>query len=38
VDDPVRDRLRVGVERLDRLRLVALDEVELEARRARVDD
>jgi hypothetical protein len=40
VHDAVRDRLGAGSvrERLDRPGLVALDEVELDARRAGVDD
>jgi hypothetical protein len=40
VDDPVGDRLGAGAVRegLDGPRVVAVDEVELDARRARVDD
>jgi hypothetical protein len=40
VDDAVGDGLRAGAvgERVDRPGLVALDEVELDARRAGVDD
>jgi hypothetical protein len=34
----VRDRLGVDAERVDGRRLLSLDEVELQARRARVDD
>src|SRR5581483_2448060 len=38
VDDPVRDRVRGDVVRLDGARLAAVDERQLEARRAGVDD
>jgi hypothetical protein len=38
VDDPVSDGLGLHVERLDGPRLVVLDEMELRARRAGVDD
>jgi hypothetical protein len=36
--DPVADGVALDVEGVDGRRLVALDQVELEARRARVDD
>jgi hypothetical protein len=38
MDDSVADRFALDLERVDRRRLVSLDEVELQARRARVDD
>jgi hypothetical protein len=38
VDDAVADRFAFDLERVDRGRLVALDEVQLQARRAGVDD
>jgi hypothetical protein len=37
VDDPVSDRVAVDLERVDRLRLVPSNEMQLQARRARVD-
>jgi hypothetical protein len=38
VNDAMTDRLAVDFERVDRRRLAPLDEVQLQARRARVDD
>jgi hypothetical protein len=38
VDDAVRDRVHVLRERLDRARAIVFDDMELDARRARVDD
>jgi hypothetical protein len=38
VDDAVADRIALDVEGVDRRRLAPFDEVQLQARRARVDD
>jgi hypothetical protein len=38
VDDAMADRFALDLERVDRSRLVPLDEVQLQARRAGVDD
>jgi hypothetical protein len=38
VDDPVSDCVAVDLERVDRLRLVPSNEMQLQARRAGVDD
>jgi hypothetical protein len=38
VDDTMADRFALDLERVDGRRLVALDEVQLQARRAGVDD